>query len=122
MNPFGMSPAHSLAVRNNANPKRKKKMKVTTSQFHYYAAEKEFVVEASNLGRNQPQFHQVYPDSCDEGLTLVSAKTGKEVDYAVNHTEKDREGDIAYWELTPTRESLRKVPQARGTTVTILND
>jgi hypothetical protein len=35
---------------------------------------------------------------------------------------RDEEGDLLAYELIPTRESLRTVPEARGIKVTIFND
>lgn len=55
------------------------------------------VAEASSL----PSFGRVYDDACDEGLTVVSHHTGREVVYGVSDEVKDREGDIAYWTLIP---------------------
>ena len=46
-------------------------------------------------------FDRVYNDACDEGLTLVSHITGKEVVYAVVNVKKDTEGDLVYWDLRP---------------------
>lgn len=95
-------------------------MITTTKLFHYIKDKKTLVAEMSDFGG--AQFHQVYPDSCDEGLTLVSHVTGKEVDYVVNHTEKDKEGEIQFWELIPTKPSIRRVPAAKGTKIKIFND
>lgn len=44
-------------------------------------------------------FGRVYDDACDEGLTLVSARTGRTVVMVVNHTEYDANGDVSWWEL-----------------------
>lgn len=37
-------------------------------------------------------FGRIYADACDEGLTLVSHKTGQEVRMAVSRTVRDNEG------------------------------
>lgn len=55
--------------------------------------------EISTLGIGVT-FEQVWDDACDEGLTLISHRTGTEVVYAVDHIES-REGDILYWDLRP---------------------
>lgn len=41
---------------------------------------------------------RVWADSCDEGLTVVSAKTGTEKVFVVDHVEY-REGDLLWWDL-----------------------
>lgn len=48
-------------------------------------------------------FGRVWNDSCDEGLTVVSHRTGEEVVFAVEHVEVDSEGDIRYWNLKPAQ-------------------
>lgn len=70
---------------------------VSTDRFTYIAARNEFVADASDL----PQLARVFDDACDVGLTLVSAKTGREVVFAVKHEERDREGDLLWLELGP---------------------
>jgi hypothetical protein len=74
----------------------------------------------SDLGRSF-HFTRVYNDSCDEGLTIVSSKTGKEVTFAINKVDKS-EGDIRYWELLPVKESIQRVPAAKNCKVLIFND
>ena len=63
-------------------------------------------------------FGQVYQDSCDEGLILVSHKTGLPIRYAVSHIESS-EGDIQWWDLTPIRGQTKA---AKDTSIRIYND
>lgn len=75
---------------------------VSTRQFHWERQTHEFVGEISSthgLGR-------VYNDACDEGLTLVSEWTGREMVFAVDHTERDAEGDVRWWLLKPVDRSI----------------
>ncbi len=100
-------------------------MQVSTSKFSYNPKNRGFVAEASDLcSMDQELFHQVYPDSCDPGITLISEKTGKHADYFLYRTEisdnEDRE--LLYWTLHPTSETVRKLPALCGTYVTIFND
>jgi len=67
-------------------------------------------------------FHQVYSDACDEGLTLISHRTGEEVDYVVIEEERANDGEIVSWVLAPTKLALKRVPRARGTKIIIWND
>jgi hypothetical protein len=70
---------------------------VSTKQFTFVKDERLLVAEASSL----PEFGRVYSDACDEGLTVVSHHTGREVVYVVNAVHKDREGDLTHWDLIP---------------------
>lgn len=70
---------------------------VSTKQFHYDSAAREYVGEISSTNG----FGRVYADACDEGLTLVSAKTGEQLTFVVDATIRDAEGDIEYWMLVP---------------------
>lgn len=84
------------------------------------------VAEASDLDRPSP-FGRVYDDACDEGLTLVSHVTGREMVFAVDHIERDREGDLMYWDLKPVRELVLRHSGPRSAdlarmTVRVYND
>lgn len=87
---------------------------VSTNRFTYISADRMFVAEASDL----PEFGRVYDDACDVGLTLISARTGKEMVVTVNHTERDQaDGEFLYWDLVPA--DLRMPP---AFTVRVYND
>lgn len=86
---------------------------VSTRQFFYSAEHRQFVGEISStngLGR-------VYDDACDEGLTLVSARTGVEVTFVVDHTERSADGELMWWLLKPVGKG--PLPQV---TLILLND
>jgi hypothetical protein len=70
-----------------------------TERFTYVPAQNMFVAEASDL----PALERVYDDACDEGLTLISQRTGREVVFGVEGVERDRDGDgdVQYWDLRP---------------------
>lgn len=85
---------------------------ISTSAFTY--VEGKFVAEASSL----PPFGRVWDDACDTGLTLISARTGREVVCAVEREERDGDGDLLWEELVPVHSS-----GARGAfTVRVFND
>lgn len=86
---------------------------VSTERFTFVKAENLLVAEMSDL----PGFGQVYDDACDEGMTLVSHRTGREVVYGVEHVERDREGDLMFWDLRPAKRADAGLP-----TVRIFND
>lgn len=77
-----------------------------------------FVAEISDFGPSF-RFGQVYDDACDEGLTLVSHRTGSEKVFAVSERKFDREGDLTSWELV----SIGKNGRPDGLySMTIFND
>ncbi len=82
---------------------------------------RKLVAELSDLGPiTFNPFHQVYPDSADEGLKVVGFK--QDADFVVNHVERDREGDLKFYKLIPTRESIRKVPALKNFEMILFND
>ena len=84
---------------------------VSTRQLRWDASERHFTADMSDLHG----FGRVWADSCDTGLTLVSAKTGAEVVCVVTYENVDADGDTRYWILKPV--SVRE-----HFTVTIFND
>lgn len=98
-------------------------MQATTKLFSYDRRTGRLVTEASNLGSaGQELFHRIYQDACDEGITLISHKTGREAKFYLDQVHKDHDGDIQVWILRPTTETVRANPGLRGVTVHILND
>jgi len=99
-------------------------MQFSTSKFHWSPESGLFSQELSSLGvsPNQNVFHQLYNDADDEGITLISTRTGKEANYFVDFVDKDREGELYGWNLLPTSETLREQPQLKNTKVLIIND
>lgn len=79
---------------------------VSTRQLTWDSQHQEYVGEISSTYG----FGQVYTDACDEGLTLVSAKTGHEVVFVVEHEERDDlENEILFWVLRPATKIDRHV-------------
>ena len=65
---------------------------ISTESFTF--SDRRFVAEASDLG---PDFRlgRVFDDACDEGFTLVSHRTGKDVVFAHHEDKVDLDGDLA---------------------------
>lgn len=76
------------------------------------------------LGSRSEVFHQIFQDSCDEGLTIISTVTGVTIDYYVQLEQYHPvyKSEIQSWQLMPTEDSIRKHPRASGTKVIIFND
>jgi len=93
---------------------------VSSRQFSYDKNKKSFVAEISSLGSNP--FIQIYPDACDEGIVMESENTGRSARFVVADTLRSGEGEILYWKLIPTDETLRKNPRLTGHEITLFND
>lgn len=87
--------------------------KYHTSQFAWDPSTREFVAEASTLGKGY--LARLYNDAADVGFVFVSERTGTEQAVYLNHTEKDSEGDVVAWRYKP-------VDTAQSFTVVVLND
>ena len=70
---------------------------VSTRQLTWRPSVRQYVGEASSTRG----FGRVYDDACDEGLTLVSARTGRAVVFAIYDAKYDGEGDLQAWRLRP---------------------
>jgi hypothetical protein len=69
-----------------------------------------FIAEASDL-QNKFALGRVYDDACDEGFTIISAKTGKEAVFALAMVKSDGI-DLLSWNfvcVTPSLEHLKAV-------------
>ncbi len=76
----------------------------STRQFNYDKESNEFSTEISNFGPGGLRTRRVFPDACDEGFTLVSEKTGAEVDVFLDETGwngNEHEKEIVEWIYRP---------------------
>lgn len=76
-------------------------MLVSTNNVSFSKARNTFMAEISELGP-EFRFEQVFPDSCDLGVSLLSHKTNNVITFYIDQEVKDEEGDIMYWMLKPT--------------------
>jgi len=68
--------------------------RISSSRFSF--KDNTFSAEASDFGRRF-ELGRVYDDACDEGFSIVSAKTGKIAVFALYNREEDGEGDLVSW-------------------------
>lgn len=87
---------------------------ISTDHFHYNKTDKTFVADISDLN-GRLRMIRAYPDACDAGFDMVSAKTGAVVRF-VETAEVRNDGDISYWEFKSIG------PKNRGLKVIIFND
>lgn len=77
------------------------------------------VAEVSDFG---PEFRfiRAFPDACDEGIDVLSERTGHVERFVVVHTERgteDDDRDILSWKLEPVKRALKG-----RTSITLFND
>jgi hypothetical protein len=96
---------------------------ISTKQLDFNKETKTFSAEISMLdnGGRLNIWHQAYSDACDEGIKVESHVTGKEVMYVVDRRDES-EGEVHGWHLIPTKDSIRSVPECKGTKLFIMND
>lgn len=82
---------------------------VSTEAFTYSAEDNLLTAEISTLG---VPFGRVFDDACDEGVTLVSHRTGRKVVYSVVGEER-ADGDLLYWDLRPVAATTPGLPNVR---------
>lgn len=95
---------------------------LSAKQFHKQKSESGgllLVAEISELGLRE--FERIYPDACDEGVTVAGNR--HEIAIAFYVEDADMNGDeIGGWRLRPTPESVRRVPEVRDVRMLIIND
>jgi hypothetical protein len=70
---------------------------VGTQALCWVPAESLFVAEDSSL----PRPSRVWDDACDVGYTLVSHLTKRPLVVALEHEERDPEGELLWWDFRP---------------------
>lgn len=77
---------------------------------HWQKLPRSFFAEISELPNKRIPLKRMFQDSCDEGFTLVSHHTGREIDFYLTETVKN-EGDVVAWHFLPVNgdSPVRKV-------------
>jgi hypothetical protein len=88
---------------------------LSTNRFKYYKDTKEFFAEISDLP-------QITGGLRLQDITLTSHVTGKESDWALETEYRDPDGDILYWLLRPTKNTIAVHPRLDGASIVITND
>ena len=97
----------------------------STQGIALYPAQGLMVAEASDLGlRPGHVWEQLYDDACDVGIALRSHKTGVVTTWYLceGDTVKDADGDILWWVLKPTTETVRSAPTLAAYRLKVFND
>jgi hypothetical protein len=99
----------------------------STLDFDYSKSGKMYSSEKSLLLNTNKHitdlFGRLYDDSLARGFTMISALTGTEVKYVIDHVDHmdDITSAVVGWHLVPTTLSLIEVPECAGSTVLIIN-
>lgn len=82
-----------------------------------------YSVDASEAtrGRQQPLFGNAYNDSADEGLVLISHKTGDSLKMVVDREHRNRDNDVTHWELKSCPHDMRRLKLTEPIHLTIWN-
>jgi hypothetical protein len=111
----------SFAADASARAARLTSHRLSTARFSWLKESRCFAAEASELPHSFAP-GQIYPDAADEGLVLMSARTGEEVRYYLHHIDKSADNEIQGWNYLPVPEDARRIRGAAGTSVLIIND
>lgn len=79
----------------------------SSSKFVWDKEYNKLTAEASCLSpASVPFCDRLYDDAMDVGFAIKSEKTGKVERFYLDHSEKDRDGDIQYWVCYPVNQQL----------------
>ena len=67
-------------------------------------------------------FAQLYNDDADQGFVMISDKTGQAVDFCLSDTQRDADGDVKFWQYTPSTRAVHYNARLAGIKVIVLND
>jgi len=94
---------------------------ISTKQLTWNKESKTFSAFISDFGKNF-QFERIYPDACDEGITVLSDKTGKTAVFYVKGIQRNYEDGIQYWILEADQKSIKQNPTLKNVKIQIWND
>lgn len=97
---------------------------MSSTHFHWHKESRCFSAELSDFnGLSAPEiFERLWNDSCDVGIKMISEKTGRKAWYYLKDEVRDREGDLQYYLLEPTEQTVKKFPQLKNSNIKIFND
>ena len=85
---------------------------------------KVLLAEASDVtaGGTRPLVFALDKPASRYGLNVVSPKTGKRAVFVLVKRHLDEDGDVRWWDLVPSPETLKHQPALAGFTLRIFND
>ncbi|WP_407303456.1 hypothetical protein [Acinetobacter sp.] len=96
--------------------------KISSARFTYTKRTNSFVTDMSEISHSGADpLGQLYDDAADQGFVMISHKTHEAVEFYLDHTEREADGDIRYWLFKPTAAAVRKNPKLADAKVMIVN-
>lgn len=102
-----------------------------SDQFSWDANKKQLYADASDIGITAGMtFGPIFNDACDQGLFVMSRRSGRIAVFALVREIKDREGEVTGWEFEATRPHqsmfrfgmLASFRDYEGITIKLFND
>lgn len=78
---------------------------INSNFFSYSKKNRTFYAEASELGHSRNFLSRLYPDSCDTGFEMMSAKTGNFEKFYLDE-EPIVDGETLHWVFLPVNSKL----------------
>jgi hypothetical protein len=99
-------------------------MRYNTSLFQANRDKKTLSVDVSQLApATRDPFERLYRDTYDRGF-ILTGKSGREASFYISRVIRslDADAEILCWNMKPTMETLRAMPELAGWTITVYND
>lgn len=93
----------------------------TERLFRHDATHYSIDASEATFGGQRALFGQAYNDSCDEGLSLISERTGHSLKMVLARTHRNADNDITHWELYSCPHDVRRLKMAAPLKLTIWN-
>ena len=96
--------------------------RIPSNMFDYSTMNGSFSADISMLSHCRLNvLDQLYHDACDEGFVMVSAKTGDEVDFYLDFTSREADGDIRFYIFKPSARAIEYNKKLAFVKVTVYN-
>jgi hypothetical protein len=95
---------------------------ISSAKFTYSKKSKSFVADMSEIshGGYNP-LGRLYDDEGTQGFVMISHKTHATVEFFLDHTEREADGDIRFWLFKPTQQAVEYNSDLKGVKVMIVN-
>lgn len=96
--------------------------RINSRSFGYSTMTRTFHAEIAELEHARlDAFDQLWADEGTKGFVMVSAKTGEEVPFVLDHTEREADGDTMAWRFVPHWHAVSRNQELRGVSAIIYN-
>lgn len=96
--------------------------RIDSTKFGYGKKTQTFFADISELeAQRLDAFDQLWHDEATKGFVMVSAVTGNEVPFVLDHTEREADGDTRAWRFVPHQHAIEMNAGLRKISVIIFN-